>query len=113
METTGRVIEVANLTSARRREMFKLMRSYFANMRRDAFDADLDEKSWVIEISDSVTGQLRGFSTQTIMNADVCGRPSKALFSGDTIVDRESRRVVLDECFNVFGPGRLQHFRSR
>src|SRR5205823_6261147 len=44
---------------------------------------------WVIQLIDPVTDALCGFSTQALLDVDVAGRrPVKALFSGDTIIDR-------------------------
>src|SRR5262249_17720922 len=47
------------------------------------------EKHWVIQVLDPHTGAVCGFSTQMLLDVDVAGRPTKALFSGDTIIDRE------------------------
>ena len=88
MSVTGTIREVVLLPAERRDEMFALMARYYENMRRDVFDADLDEKQWVIEIEDVVTGALCGFSTQMVFDVQVSGRPVRALFSGDTIIDR-------------------------
>jgi hypothetical protein len=69
--------------------MFSLMDRYFSGMSRSTFDADLDEKQWVLQLVDSTTGAVCGFSTQMLLDLRVEGRPVLALFSGDTIVDRE------------------------
>jgi hypothetical protein len=42
----------------------------------------------VIQILDSASGDMRGFSTQMLLTTQVDGRPVKALFSGDTIIDK-------------------------
>jgi hypothetical protein len=42
----------------------------------------------VIVLRSPVTGEVVGFSTQTVLHATVAGRRVRALFSGDTIVDR-------------------------
>jgi len=75
--------------SVRQREaMFALMERHYANVQHDLFDSDLAEKTWVILISDPASGDLCGFSTQMLMDVEAAGRPIKALFSGDTIIDR-------------------------
>jgi len=84
----GRIVEVADLSSRSRDEMFALMDRYFAGMSRPTFDSDLDEKQWVLQLVDPATGAIRGFSTQMLLELDVEGRSVPALFSGDTIVDR-------------------------
>jgi hypothetical protein len=69
--------------------MFALMQQYYAGMQREVIDVYLNEKPWVIEITDSPTGRLQGFSTQMLLRCRVRGRPVLALFSGDTIVARD------------------------
>ena len=64
------------------------MDRHYEHVRRPAFDADLDEKQWVILLSDPATDEIRGFSTQVVLHTEAEGRPIRALFSGDTIVDR-------------------------
>ena len=89
MTLTGRIVEVADLSPRSRDEMFSLIDRYFAGMSRATFDADLNEKQWVIQLLDSVTGTIRGFSTQTLWELEVDGRQVSAVYSGDTIVDRD------------------------
>jgi hypothetical protein len=69
--------------------MFALMDRHYENVEWEWFEADLAEKQWVIQISDPATGELCGFSTQVLLDAQAEGRPIKALFSGDTIIDRD------------------------
>ena len=88
MQLHGEILDVAKLSSRRRDEMFALMKRYYDNMRRTEFDADLDEKDWVIQVFDSATDVLCGFSTQMVFEVDVAGRLIRVLFSGDTIIDR-------------------------
>lgn len=91
MKPTGRLVRVAELASHERDEMFSLMESYYDGLERGAFDADLDEKEWVIRIMDEETNRLQGFSTQMLLEVEATGRTVRALFSGDTIVDRDAR----------------------
>jgi hypothetical protein len=65
------------------------MQRHYENVHADVFDRDLSEKRWVIVVDDAVTGELRGFSTQTVLESEIAGRPIRALFSGDTIIDRQ------------------------
>lgn len=65
-----------------------LMDRHYAGMSREAFDADLAEKPWVIEVRHPSSGELCGFSTQMLIEMTVARRPIRALFSGDTIIDR-------------------------
>ena len=89
MKLIAGLVDVAEVTPGRRDEMFALLDHHFDNVHRHLFEADLAEKRWVILVRDPATDRLRGFSTQTIVDATVDGRPVKALFSGDTIVHRE------------------------
>lgn len=70
-------------------EMFGLMTRYYDNASLPAFLEDLNEKQWVIELRDSATHALQGFSTQRLIDTEVDGSQRTALFSGDTIVDRD------------------------
>jgi hypothetical protein len=81
-------VEIAAVTPQERDAMFALMDEHYVNVQRPQFDADLANKRWVILVHDPA-GRLRGFSTQTVREADVAGRPVKALFSGDTIIHRD------------------------
>ena len=85
MQLTGRLVELADVTDRQRDEMFSLLRTYYANVRRDDFEADLGEKQWVIQMV-SPDGAVLGFSTQMLLECDVAGRSITALFSGDTII---------------------------
>ena len=89
MRLAARIVEVANVTPSQRDEMFVLMHDHYANVHRHFFEADLAEKLWVILVKDPATDRLRGFSTQTMLDAEIDGRLIKALFSGDTIIHRE------------------------
>src|SRR5436309_2239183 len=89
MALVGELVPTVRVTPAQRDAMFALMERHYENVHRARFDADLDEKDWVILLRDRGTGEIGGFSTQMLLDADVDGRPIKALFSGDTIVDRD------------------------
>ncbi|HUS40605.1 MAG TPA: hypothetical protein VMX74_14215 [Pirellulales bacterium] len=82
----GEIIGVDELSVEDHDAMFGLMTRHYANLTRDAFEADLNDKHWVIRLIDPTIGALYGFSTQSVMFSEVDGRPIRALFSGDTIV---------------------------
>jgi len=77
------------LSPALRHAMFALYDGYYGGTHEALFNADLDEKDYVVLLLDP-GGQLRGFSTLTIMRFDFDGQPRRAIFSGDTIIHRES-----------------------
>lgn len=102
MKLKGLLVPAAALTQAQRDEMFALMARYYENVTRPAFAADLAEKQWVIVLLDPKTEAVCGFSTQMLLDVEVAGRLVKALFSGDTIVDRDR-----------WGDGALAHVWGR
>lgn len=84
----GSIIEVKNLQKAHKDGMFELFSSYFDNITRETFEKDLQEKEWVILLNDPTTLKIQGFSTQMVLDADIEGIKVKAIFSGDTIIDK-------------------------
>jgi hypothetical protein len=91
MKPTGQLVRTADIAPGQRDEMFALMEAYYEQVDRATFDADLDEKDWVIQILDEETHRIKGFSTLMLMQAPVGGRWVRAVFSGDTIIDRDAR----------------------
>ncbi|MGE3807186.1 MAG: hypothetical protein AB7K24_21190 [Gemmataceae bacterium] len=87
MKLTGRLARIDELTGTERGQMFALMDAHYHNVARPRFDADLEEKQWAILV-ESPAGEVLGFSTQVLLDVAAAGRPLRALFSGDTIVDR-------------------------
>ena len=89
MDLHGRVVRIIDVSGSQRLQMFALMETYYENMDHATFEADLSEKQWVIQVEDPNTGAIQGFSSQTLLDLTVEGRPIRALFSGDTIISRE------------------------
>jgi hypothetical protein len=89
MRLTAKLVDVVELTPLQREHMFTLMVEHYANVQRHVFEADLAEKRWVILVRDPSTNRLCGFSSQTLLDAPVGGRPVRVLFSGDTIIHRK------------------------
>lgn len=89
MSLKGKIYKVETLSTCQRDRMFELMTDYFDGMKRNIFDRDLAEKLWIILLQDSDTEEIQGFSTQTLIDVPVRKRAVKALFSGDTIIDKE------------------------
>ena len=84
----GEVRPVESLSSRERDQMYDLMERYYSNISRIVFEQDLSEKEWCILLTDA-SGRVRGFSTMMLMRTVVDGRPIAAVYSGDTIIDRE------------------------
>lgn len=89
MKLNGRLVRLDEVTGSERNQMFSLMETYYEHVDRPGFEADLNEKQWVILLQDASNGVVRGFSTQRMLDVVVDSRPIRALFSGDTIVDKE------------------------
>ncbi len=89
MKLIGRLVPAADVTPRERDVMFALMDRHYSQVSRSAFETDLEEKDWVIQVLDPQTEAICGFSTQMLFDVEVAGRPIKVLFSGDTIVARE------------------------
>lgn len=84
-----KIVAVADLTSEIRERMFELMVRHYDNVSRRAFNADLNEKQWVIQVWHPDQPVLCGFSTQMLVEANVGERRVRSLFSGDTIIDQQ------------------------
>ncbi len=84
-----RCTDMTSLLGRDHDEMYGLFSRHFDNTDRDRFEADLAQKQWVLQLVDSVTGELRGFSTQTLVRFRWRQQSVRAVFSGDTIVDPE------------------------
>ncbi len=86
-QLAGCLVPIGELTGNQRDEMFRLMDRHYVNVLREIFDKDLDEKDQVILMTDPVSQQILGFSTQLLVDLVIDSRPVRILFSGDTIVD--------------------------
>ena len=89
MRLQGSIIEAGELKARERDAMFRLMDGTFANVRREAFDADLAAKQWVIRVHDPISHELVGFSTQVLLGPEKIGAAVRVLYSGDTVVERQ------------------------
>ncbi len=82
----GRVQAVQDLTPGDRDQMFALFETYYVDVSRERWDADLRGKHDVIVIR-GPDGRICGFSTLARLAVEVDGRRHRAVFSGDTVVD--------------------------
>lgn len=98
MPLTSVIARVGKVSEADKEAMFLLHASYFSNVRRDTFHADMNAKDWVIILRSG--GSIVGFSTQQVLRLPVDGIDRMFLFSGDTIIDREHwQDSTLAGCF--------------
>jgi hypothetical protein len=75
------------LDEAEKIAMFELYARYYLETDWDLFRGDLDDKDQVVLLSDK-RGRLQGFSTLAVFSFVTASGSGRAIFSGDTIVDR-------------------------
>ena len=85
---TGKLRSRAELCDGEIRALFDIFSRHYEKVSWNAFLLDLEEKDYVIMLCDSATGEPRGFSTQQVLEIELEGRTVRAIFSGDTIIDR-------------------------
>jgi len=83
----SRIVPVAEITEADAHAMFRVFARHYDCVFPDRFLSDLAEKDCVLVLRDA-SGVICGFSTQRLLRVSVGGVPVRAVFSGDTIIDR-------------------------
>lgn len=68
------------------RSMYDLYTKYYEATTWDIFFTDLSHKDYVILLWDEQQ-QVQGFSTLAVLKFEFEGQPSRAIFSGDTIIN--------------------------
>lgn len=81
------VVGVTDLDTPTRQAMYALFQRYYQATSLEQFQLDLADKDTVILVRSS-SGQLCGFSTLAVSEAQVHGELLRFVFSGDTIIDR-------------------------
>lgn len=77
---------VENVAESAVRDMFVLFHSYYDHTNEEQFRSDLKNKQSVIVLRDH-EDRLRGFSTAVTTEYLFEGKPVRAFYSGDTVVD--------------------------
>lgn len=86
----GQIVPAGSLDAAQVLELFSLYAANYDAADPARFAKDLRGKDHVVLLLDSVSGELRGFSTQKVFAAEgPDGGRVRVLFSGDTIIDPE------------------------
>jgi len=80
------IIEIPDITATDRRAMFQLYQRYYGGTSEEVFFSDLADKDYALLLRDD-EDQVGGFSTLALLDDDT-PHAMRALFSGDTIVDR-------------------------
>jgi hypothetical protein len=83
----AKVTDVARLTRAERARMFEIYAAHYDGTSRARFDGDLAEKHLVLTVH-ADDGAIQGFTTLLILEQSFAGRRLRAIYSGDTIIDR-------------------------
>jgi hypothetical protein len=80
-------VSVGEIAPADVSAMYEIFSRYYDCVSLEQFLIDLSEKDCVLMLRNS-NGAICGFSTQKVFRVTVEGIPVRAVFSGDTIVDR-------------------------
>lgn len=104
----GETVRVADLRAADREAMWTLFATYYDDVDRTRFDADLAGKQAVFILRDGYA--LRGFSTVAYYEQEVDGRRVGVVFSGDTIIDRRywGQTALHRQYFKLFVRAKLR-----
>lgn len=97
MSLAGRIVEVSQLNNIQRYSMFEILNHYFDNVGWSSFNKDLNEKDWVILLTEPAKDQVVGFSTLRLIDDRIDDVPIRAFFSGDTIIDLPYRASLVLE----------------
>jgi hypothetical protein len=84
----AKLVPVAAISADQREAMFHLLDRYYENVTPAGFLAGLAEKQWAILLRDPTHDALCGFSTQMLLEVPLGKTTVRALFSGDTVIDR-------------------------
>ena len=83
----SRIVATSEISSAEAYDMFAIFARHYDCVTEERFVSDLAEKDCVLTLRDD-SGRICGFSTQKLLQVSVSGVRVRAVFSGDTIVDR-------------------------
>jgi hypothetical protein len=83
----SRIVPVAEIAPADARAMYEIFARHYDCVSFEQFLLDLSEKDCVLVLRNAGFA-ICGFSTQKVLRVTVGGKPVRAIFSGDTIVDR-------------------------
>ena len=84
----SQITPVSRLSETAVHQLFTIFARHYEQVTWLDFKRDLHEKHFVILLNDSLSGEPVGFSTQQIISCKVEETPLRAIFSGDTIIDR-------------------------
>ena len=78
------------IDSNMQRSMYALFARYYDAVDFETFAEDLSEKDYVVLLREQdEAGEIRGFSTVSVLDFSFQQTQGRAIFSGDTIIDRD------------------------
>ncbi|MCF4968924.1 hypothetical protein [Nostoc sp. CMAA1605] len=81
------LVPVEKLQPGDRIAMYALLNNHFQGVTWEGFQADLQQKNWVLLLREEITNTLKGFSTMMLRQTNFAGEKISVVYSGDTIVD--------------------------
>lgn len=84
---TARVLDVRALSRRDRDRMFQIYQAHYDNTSRERFEDDLAAKDMALTVHGG-NGAIQGFTTLLVLETAFAGAPIRAIYSGDTIIDR-------------------------
>ncbi len=100
MVLNGEMKPIRCLTDRDKERMYQIMLKHYEGVSWDAFLSDMSEKDGILVFRND-NGFVQGFSTYLFMQTGYEGTEIVALFSGDTIIDRDYWGTTT--LFNSFG----------
>jgi hypothetical protein len=85
---TAAVADVVDLPRADRWRMYAIYQAHYDATSWARFEADLDDKMCAVIVRNDA-GAIQGFTTLSILETSLHGARIRAIYSGDTIIDRE------------------------
>jgi hypothetical protein len=85
---TAAVVKVADLSRQDRWRMFAIYQAHYEATSWARFAGDLDDKMYVV-LARNDAGAIQGFTTLSVLDTSLDGMRVRAIYSGDTIIDRE------------------------
>jgi hypothetical protein len=82
----SRRIAVSKLDSDTIAQMWSVFCGYYADISRDRFLADLNQKQFVLLLFDTGNRSVQGFTTIQVLQRQFAGKPYTVVYSGDTII---------------------------
>lgn len=88
MMLTSRIVSIHELSTSDIDVMYRLMSTYYDNIRRETFQKDLNAKKGVLLVFDD-RESLCGFTTYDVFNVRYKNEELHVLYSGDTVIKEE------------------------